>query len=310
MHQQLVLYYQYYTVHSIYWKGYEYVKWCAVLCPRAPFTPPQHLSPLLCAPPPPRAPNAPSSSLHPSRSGTMRQLSHFLRWTDAPRSSLSNTSTLWVRGSLFSSSLLRNSRSTTAVSAHSPDQLKPLLNLRFAFIFGIPVDAQHTLYPSPTAYPRRSCGLTQQTSHRHWVGLFTSRENHLFSQAAIRASHQCNHLQLGNVHSLATLDHQYLTTTPRAPRPCHSVPCTLYHPPHHSRHIDDASLPHQAHAQDDSFSTPSVRKGQVTGIFNIRIECFQSTNGIPNEFRGFHTWNDAHQYLHSEWPSWFRTRAI
>ena len=41
----------------------------------------------------------------------------------------------------------------------------------------------------------------------------------------------------------------------------------------------------------------AVRKGRTTGIFNNWGDCFRSTNGIPNQFRGFHSWDDAQQYL-------------
>jgi hypothetical protein len=41
----------------------------------------------------------------------------------------------------------------------------------------------------------------------------------------------------------------------------------------------------------------AVRKGRTTGLFNNWAECFQSTNGVPNEFRGFQFRHDAQQYL-------------
>jgi hypothetical protein len=41
----------------------------------------------------------------------------------------------------------------------------------------------------------------------------------------------------------------------------------------------------------------AVRRGRTRGIFNNWADCFQSTNGVPNEFRGFQSRNDAQQYI-------------
>ena len=41
----------------------------------------------------------------------------------------------------------------------------------------------------------------------------------------------------------------------------------------------------------------AVRKGRTTGIFTTWSECFNSTNGVPNQFRGFNSLHDAQQYL-------------
>ncbi len=45
------------------------------------------------------------------------------------------------------------------------------------------------------------------------------------------------------------------------------------------------------------FSHYAVRKGRTTGIFNTWFECFNSTNGVPNQFRGFNSLHEAQQYL-------------
>ncbi len=45
------------------------------------------------------------------------------------------------------------------------------------------------------------------------------------------------------------------------------------------------------------FSHYAVRKGRTTGIFTTWSECFNSTNGVPNQFRGFNSLHDAQQYL-------------
>ena len=41
----------------------------------------------------------------------------------------------------------------------------------------------------------------------------------------------------------------------------------------------------------------AVRKGRTIGIFNNWSDCYQSTNGVPNQFKGFHSRHDAQQYL-------------
>jgi hypothetical protein len=45
------------------------------------------------------------------------------------------------------------------------------------------------------------------------------------------------------------------------------------------------------------FSHYAVRKGRTTGVFTTWSECFNSTNCIPNQFRGFNSLHDAQQYL-------------
>jgi hypothetical protein len=45
------------------------------------------------------------------------------------------------------------------------------------------------------------------------------------------------------------------------------------------------------------FAFYAVRKGRTTGIFNNWGDCFRSTNGVPNQFRRFHSRDDAQQYL-------------
>jgi hypothetical protein len=45
------------------------------------------------------------------------------------------------------------------------------------------------------------------------------------------------------------------------------------------------------------FAFYAVRKGRTLGIFNNWADCYQSTNGVPNQFKGFHSRNDAQQYL-------------
>ena len=47
------------------------------------------------------------------------------------------------------------------------------------------------------------------------------------------------------------------------------------------------------------FSHYAVRKGRTTGIFETWSECFVSTNGVPNQFRGFNSLHEAQQYLRS-----------
>jgi hypothetical protein len=45
------------------------------------------------------------------------------------------------------------------------------------------------------------------------------------------------------------------------------------------------------------FAYYAVRKGRTLGIFNNWSDCYQSTNGVPNQFKGFHSRQDAQQYL-------------
>ena len=45
------------------------------------------------------------------------------------------------------------------------------------------------------------------------------------------------------------------------------------------------------------FAFYAVRKGRTIGIFNNWDDCYQSTNGVPNQFKGFHSRDDAQQYL-------------
>ena len=41
----------------------------------------------------------------------------------------------------------------------------------------------------------------------------------------------------------------------------------------------------------------AVRRGRTRGIFDNWADCHRSTNGVPNEFRGFQSFNDAQQYI-------------
>jgi hypothetical protein len=104
--------------------SYEYVKWCAVLCLRAPLTPPHFLPSLLCAVLPQE--RLTHSLLPFTHAETVRHLSYFLRWTNAQRFSLSNTRFRSFTHPIFQfeatsphTTLSSRPRSTTAAFARS-----------------------------------------------------------------------------------------------------------------------------------------------------------------------------------------------
>ncbi len=45
------------------------------------------------------------------------------------------------------------------------------------------------------------------------------------------------------------------------------------------------------------FAFYAVRKGRTIGIFDNWVDCYQSTNGVPNQFKGLHSRNEAQQFL-------------
>ena len=47
------------------------------------------------------------------------------------------------------------------------------------------------------------------------------------------------------------------------------------------------------------FAFYAVRRGRTTGIFDNWSDCFRSTNGVSNQFKGFHSRDEAERYLTS-----------
>ena len=51
------------------------------------------------------------------------------------------------------------------------------------------------------------------------------------------------------------------------------------------------------HPRSGHYPYYAVRVGRTTGIFTNWPDCFRSTNGITNDFRGFESWDGAQDYL-------------
>ncbi len=87
-----------------------------------------------------------------------------------------------------------------------------------------------------------------------------------------------------------------------------SITCTIREHPEHIEVTAAVVVPNpitavefstapQQHPRSGQYPYYAVRAGRTTGIFTNRPDCFQATNGVRNDFRGFESLHAAQHYL-------------
>ena len=99
---------------------------------------------------------------------------------------------------------------------------------------------------------------------------------------------------LVNLESYTTL-HQSITRTIRE-YPDHIEITAAVVVPNPITAVESIAAPRQ-HPRSGQYPFYAVRAGRTTGIFTNWPDCFQATNGVRNDFRGFDSLHAAQNYL-------------
>jgi hypothetical protein len=99
---------------------------------------------------------------------------------------------------------------------------------------------------------------------------------------------------LVNLESYTTLQ-QSITSTIRE-HPDHIEITAAVVVPNPRTAVESITAPRQ-HPRSGQYPFYAVRAGRTTGIFTNWPDCFQATNGVRNDFRGFDSLHAAQNYL-------------
>ncbi len=99
---------------------------------------------------------------------------------------------------------------------------------------------------------------------------------------------------LVNLESYTTLQ-QSITSTIRE-YPDHIEVIAAVVVPNPTTAIEFIAAPRQ-HPRSGQYPFYAVRAGRTTGIFTNWLDCFQATNGVRNDFRGFDSLHAAQNHL-------------
>jgi len=99
---------------------------------------------------------------------------------------------------------------------------------------------------------------------------------------------------LVNVESYTTLQQSITSTIEQ--HPAHFIATAYLVPPPTEIPAEATPAPWR-HPRTGHYPYYAVRVGRTTGIFTNWADCFQATNGITNDFRGFEYLDGAQHYL-------------
>jgi hypothetical protein len=130
--------------------------------------------------------------------------------------------------------------------------------------------------------------------HNHLLtDLETSLPQHESTIAVLRQQFEAHiSFLLVNLESYTTLQ-QFITSTIRE-HPEHIEIATAFVV---SSPITAPAKSPRRHPRSGQYPYYAVRAGRTTGIFTSWPNCFQATNGVTNDFRGFDSLNTAQAYL-------------
>jgi hypothetical protein len=99
---------------------------------------------------------------------------------------------------------------------------------------------------------------------------------------------------LVNLESYTTLQ-QSITSTIQQ-HPAHFIATAYLVPPPTAIPAEATPAPRR-NPRAGHYPYYAVRVGRTTGIFTNWADCFQATNSITNDFRGFESWDRAQDYI-------------
>jgi hypothetical protein len=133
--------------------------------------------------------------------------------------------------------------------------------------------------------------------HNHLLtDLETNLPQHESTIAVLRQQFEAHiSFLLVNLKSYTTLQ-QSITSTIRE-HPEHIEIATAFVVPSPIAAPSEFPAAPRRHPRSGQYPYYAVRAGRTTGIFTNWPDCFQATNGVTNDFRGFDSLNAAQNYL-------------
>ena len=127
------------------------------------------------------------------------------------------------------------------------------------------------------------------------TNLETERPHHDDTIASLRQQFEAHiGFLLVNLESYTALQQSITNTIEQ--HPAHVVTTAYLVPPPTAIPLEATQAPRRQ-PRTGNYPYYAVRVGRTTGIFTNWADCFQATNGITNDFRGFESLDGAQHYL-------------